>query len=74
MVNPQVRRDLVLLPVLYDRLLFRQEVRHDPVSCSANRLQWNTSVNVIPDFGFGPWRKAKEELVASFIEVYRRVR
>lgn len=34
--------------------------------------QWNNSQNIIHDFGFGPWRKAKEDLVATFEEVYRR--
>jgi hypothetical protein len=33
--------------------------------------QWINRGQFISDFGFGPWRKAKEDLVASFLEVYR---
>ena len=31
---------------------------------------WNLSGQFISDFGVGPWRKAKEDLVASFVESF----
>ena len=32
--------------------------------------QWQNEGQLISDFGFGPWRKAKEDVVAKFTEVY----
>ena len=34
--------------------------------------QWSLTGQLISDFGFGPWKKAKEDLIATFTEVYRR--
>lgn len=28
--------------------------------------QWSTGGNIVSDFGFGPWRKAAEDFLATF--------